>query len=133
MVGVVQQLVGRVAATERHHQRGDDEVGGLAFAHRPADEGVVVQVADAGEVELAVNSTRTRRCPRPIADRSRSAVKSRCSRSGAGDHRGVTASTPLAAAVSADQALGSHQPGDPVVARPDALGGAAGRRPRGAP
>lgn len=38
----------------RHDEGADDEVGGLAFANRPAGQALVVEVFDAGEVELAV-------------------------------------------------------------------------------
>ena len=35
VVGVMDQLAARLASTEGHHQRSDDEVSGLAFAHGP--------------------------------------------------------------------------------------------------
>ena len=54
MIGVMDQLAVWLAAAEGHHERGDDQVSGLAFAHGPADERAVVQVPDAGEEELAV-------------------------------------------------------------------------------
>jgi hypothetical protein len=58
VIGVVHELVARLASSERHHERGDDQVGGLTFTHRPADEGVVAEIADAGEVELPVDAVK---------------------------------------------------------------------------
>ena len=48
----------------------------------------------------------------------RSAVKSRCSRSGAGHDRGVAALAELAAGVRTDQAVVGHQFRHPVVTDP---------------
>jgi hypothetical protein len=54
VIGVMDQLAFGDTSSERHHQRVHDEVGGLAFTHRPARETKVVQILDAGEEELAV-------------------------------------------------------------------------------
>lgn len=43
-----------ISASERHDQRVDDKVGGLAFAHGPAGQALVVEVLDAGQEQLAV-------------------------------------------------------------------------------
>lgn len=56
VIRVMDELGGRRAASERHHEGVDDEVGGLAFAHRPARHATVVEDLDPGEVELAVTA-----------------------------------------------------------------------------
>ena len=133
MVGVVNEISARVATPERHHQRGDDQVGGLAFAHRPANEGVVVEVADAGEVELAVPALELGDVRDPTSIRlfggEVALQQVRCRHD-----LGVSASTELSAGVRADQVVVGHQPGDSIVA--DAVATAAqltgdARRPIG--
>ena len=115
MIGVVQQLAGRVAATEGHHQRRNDEVGGLAFAHRPTDQRVVVQVADPGQVELAVDTAELGDVGDPSLIGALGGEvplqQIRCRR-----HGGVAASTPLASPMRPDQALSTHQTGHPMPA-----------------
>ena len=48
VIRVVNRVHGRVPSPECHLERGDNEVGGLAFAHRPSHERAVTQVTDAG-------------------------------------------------------------------------------------
>jgi hypothetical protein len=51
VVGVMNQLSAGVASPESYDQRGDDEVGCLAFAHGPShDAAVVVEITGRGEV-----------------------------------------------------------------------------------
>ena len=115
VVGVVQQLACGVAATEGHHQRGDDEVGGLAFAHRPTDQRVVMQVTDAGQVELAVAAAELGDVGDPSLIGALGGEvplqQVRCR-----GHGGVAASTPLSSPMGADEALSTHQTGHPMPA-----------------
>lgn len=115
VIGVVQQLPGRVAPPEGHHQRGDDEVGGLAFAHRPTDQRVVVEVADPCQVELAVATAELGDVGDPSLIGALGGEvplqQVRCRR-----HGGVAASTPLASPMRPDEALSTHQAGHPMPA-----------------
>ena len=53
-VGMMNELTVGLTASEGHHQCVDDEVGGLSFAHRPADHAAIVEVLDPGQEQLAV-------------------------------------------------------------------------------
>jgi hypothetical protein len=67
---------------ERHHERRDHQIGRLSLAHGPTDEGLVEEVADAGEKELAVETVETEMSATQRSS-DRVALKSRSSRSGA--------------------------------------------------
>jgi hypothetical protein len=113
VVGVVHEFVARVAAAQRHDEGGHDEVGRLTFAHRPADQGVVVQVSDPGQVELAVLAPELAdvRNPAQIRTFGREVP---CEQIRCRDDRGVAALAPLPTPVSADKALVAHQTGHPM-------------------
>ena len=53
-IGVMDDFAVRVASSQRHHQGVDDDVGGGPLRHRPAGQTSIVEVEDAGQVELAV-------------------------------------------------------------------------------
>lgn len=55
-VGVMDEVLVRCPPGQRHDQRVDDQVGGLAFAHRPAGQALIVQVLDAGQEQLPVEA-----------------------------------------------------------------------------
>lgn len=56
-IGVMNEPVSfRVPSSERHHQGVHDEIGDLAFTHRPTDDGLAVEVLDPGEDKLAVQA-----------------------------------------------------------------------------
>jgi hypothetical protein len=119
MVGVMDQLVARLASPEGHDERGDDEVGGLPFAHRPAHDRVVVEIPDRSEVELAVLAGELGDVGHPSqigalgAEVALQQVRRR-------DHLGVSALAPLLAAMDANQAVMGHQPCHSVARHADA-------------
>jgi len=82
LVAVMDEFTIGSAPRERHHERRDHQIGRLSFSHRPTDEGLVEEVADAGEEEFAVKAVELRDVRDPALV-GRVALKSRSSRSGA--------------------------------------------------
>jgi hypothetical protein len=112
-VGVMHELAIGVTSGERHDQRADDEVGGLAFTHRPPGEALVVEVLDAGEVELAVAASELRdvRDPSLVGPLGCEVAFQQVRRG-----RGVRApAAPLPTGVGADQATLGHDPRHPLT------------------
>ena len=109
---MVDQPVGiRGRASERHGQRIDDELGVLMFVHRPADDAAMAQVADAGQVQLALAGRELGDVGHPPQVRTLDCEDPLQMVGGRGD---VGASTPPAlASVSTDEAVLTHDPGDP--------------------
>jgi len=56
VIRVMDQLGVWITAGKGHHEGVDDEIGGLAFAHRPAAHASIVEIDDAGPEQLAVNA-----------------------------------------------------------------------------
>ena len=103
-----------VASSQGHDEGVDDELGVLVLVHRPADQPTVAQVADAGDVELAFAGGELGDVGDPAHVRPSSSEVAfeqiRCWR------YVEPASAPAATRVDPDQAVGTHQPGDPLAA-----------------
>jgi hypothetical protein len=101
---------------ERHHERRDHQIGRLSFAHRPADEGLVEEVADAGEKELAVETVELRDVRDPAlvgAARAEVALEQVRGVGGVG-----LAPSPLLSTVHAHQPVFDHDPRHAVTPDP---------------
>ena len=101
-----------VSTGQRHDHGVDDEVCGLAFAHRPAGQALVVEVFDAGQEPLAVTAAELGDVGHPPLVRARCgevAVQKNGSWCGVG-----SASPPLLALVGADETAFGHDPGHPL-------------------
>jgi hypothetical protein len=114
VIRVMQKLLGGLPSTERHHERCDDKVGGLTFAHGPADDRVVVQVADGGQEQLAVLAVELADVG-DLAQIGSLGAEIALQQIGCRDHLRVPSLAPLLAAVHADEALSSHEPGDAMA------------------
>jgi hypothetical protein len=112
-IRVVHQVAVGHPAAERHHQRPDDQVGGLALAHRPAHDAVVVEVDDPGQVELAVPAAELGDVGHPPlvgplgGEVPLQQIRGRC--------RVGSAPPPLLAAVHADEPALGHDAGYPLA------------------
>ena len=106
-----------ISTRQRHDERVDDEVGGLAFAHRPAGDASVVQVHDPGQEQLPINAAELGDVRDPTLIRcfgGEVAFEEITGRSGVG------AAAPFLAAVRPDKAALCHQPSHAFLADPDA-------------
>ncbi len=110
------QLAVVMAATERHHQGVDHQVGGLVDPHRPANNRLIMQVLDAGKEQLPIPTGELGDVRHPSAVRRFGGeiplqqIRRRC---------GVRpASAPSTATVHPNQTVDSHQPGDPLPTHP---------------
>ena len=124
----MQQLIGRLTPPERHDESGDNQIGGLTLAHRPADQGVIVEVTDPGEEQLAVGAAELAdvRDPTQIGfGRGEVALQQIRRR----DHL-VVAAPPLPPCVSAHKAIVTHESGDTMPADPVALAAQLATHPR---
>jgi len=97
-------------APEGHRQRVDDEQRVLVFVHRPADGAAMAQVADGGEVELALAGGELGDVGDPAQVRSLGTEHSLQPIGCRGDVE--AAAPPLLAGVGADEAVLTHDPGD---------------------
>ena len=119
LVAVVDQRSVGTATRERHDERRDHEVGRLAFTHGPADEGLIEEVADAGQEQLAVEAVELRDVRDPPLVGSRRAEVA-LEQVGGVSSVGLAAS-PLLATVHAHESVSDHDPchavsPDPVTA-----------------
>ena len=128
MVRVVQQLIARLTPPERHHQGGDNQIGGLTLAHRPANKGVIVEVTDPGQKQLAVGAAELAdvRDPTQIGFGGGEVTLQQIRRR---DHLVVPA-PPLPPSMSAHKAIVTHESGDTMPADPVALSAQLATHPR---
>ena len=118
-IGVMGQLPGgRVSSAECHDEGVDDEIGRLAFAHRPAHDRLIVKVLDSGQVELAVPTGELGVVgDPPLIGPLGSEVpleQVRCR------GRVRLAAPPSSPAMDTDEAVLAHQPGDSLATDPAA-------------
>lgn len=115
MVRVVQELIGRFAPSECHDERSDNKICCLTFAHRPADECVVKQVADPCQIQFPIDAMKFADVsdpPQIRAIRSEIALQQiRC-----WDPPLIGTATPFLAGMRSNEPVNTHQPCDTMPA-----------------
>jgi hypothetical protein len=116
---MVHQFSVRLTTSKRHHQRVDNKISGLAFAHRPADHRPVMKIDDPSKEQFPGQTFELTDISHPTLIRTlRCEVAFQQIRSVCGVR---PATPPTFAAVRPDKSRVGHQAGDAVLTDPPAV------------